>query len=93
MEKVIQVRQEDIDGAVRGDGRNCPVALALKRELGGMWTVGALAAAQNGSIRLFLPYAVRAFVKDFDHRLPVEPFSFSLNVEGLRLPNDFPSGL
>ena|SRR6185295_16123731 len=66
----IEVTQEDIDRATRGDNRRCPIAWAVKRanEARG----GSPYALLVGS----MPESARAFVRDFEAGHPVRPFTF-----------------
>lgn len=78
----IEVKQEHIDGAVRTDACKCPVARAL-RSNGFPYAsvVGTSGHLNNteGSL-VWFPCEVSEFVYRFDNCLPVQPFSFELEV-------------
>ena len=84
----IDVTQQDIDQGVRCEYRNCPIALALMRELGRYVSVVSDQWYDDGPLEqpfenysnhgLPLPEAAQQFVKAFDHSEAVEPFSFEI---------------
>jgi hypothetical protein len=81
----IEVTQEDIDNGLRGNCRQCPIALVVAR------STGALYVSVNSGIQWSyfrgcvspehwrrIPLEVFRFMSDFDRGRPVEPFSFEL---------------
>jgi hypothetical protein len=79
----VNVTQEDIEKGVQKDCGDCPLALALRRELATFVAVGNAArgweAWENGNI-YELSQAAISFVKQFDAGLPVEPSTFRLEA-------------
>jgi hypothetical protein len=81
MKYTITVLQDDIDNGKPRSGRDCAIALAAKRELftDNLWVsaVGIATPAERGE----LPSEARAFIPQFDQKLPVEPFKFEIDME------------
>ena len=68
----VEVKQKDIDEAVPGNSKSCPIALALVRTYGRRnWTVGAFLTSFDGSWEL--SPGSKLFIASFDSRLPVKP--------------------
>lgn len=78
----IEVTQDDIAAGHRKDAYCCPVALAIRRELGIPASVtGGTATvdyAAPWATAVWLPDAVSDFVELFDRGEPVESFAFDL---------------
>jgi len=83
MNVTISVTQADIDDGRHRDCTSCPLALAVRRALPslpglsvGNW--GIFPDPRRDPIEL--PDTARIFVATFDADLPVEPFSFTIDV-------------
>lgn len=82
------VTQEDIDKGSALDGHSCPVYRSLRRSYPNVYHVDAENVQYNcdGYTPLYdrpkkpLPYEAAAFINRFDQGLPVEPFSFELEL-------------
>ena len=80
------ITDEDIDNGRQDDCEECPVALAIARELTAEKFCGFLLSVQrervviNNGEYLLPPIAVR-FIEEFDSGGTVGPFSFALEVE------------
>lgn len=84
MRRTVTVLQDDIDNGVPWRSGSCALALAAKRELadlpGSGWLViGAYIHAE--SWQALLPEEAGTFRRDFDHKRPVEPFKFEIDIE------------
>lgn len=90
---ILEVTQEDIDNGKRRNCSLCPIALALMRKFNLDPSEDSLDAARVGltmasifpvmdrkrkSQYFYLPDEASEFIKDFDSKLPVKPFSFTL---------------
>lgn len=90
---IVEVTQEDIDNGKRRNCSRCPIALALMRKFNLDPSEDSLDAASVGlTIASIFPVMHRErkpqyfnmpdeaseFIKDFDSKLPVKPFSFTL---------------
>lgn len=89
---VVEVTQEDIDAGKKCDCRECPVALAINRNL--LATLCADCIRQsfliirrgqysNPQHHGVLPADAQWFIEEFDrrhHPVPVSPFSFPLEL-------------
>lgn len=74
----INVTKEDIDNATF-DTTNCPVAKAISRVVKCCVGCGHFTASWGGGNHACdLPEQVTNFIKAFDSREPVKPFSFEL---------------
>lgn len=74
----VTVTAEDIAEGERGSYGSCPIALALHRKTGRLWTVyGSDAHAPVAGAYRFST-AASAFVYSFDTGLPVAPATFVL---------------
>jgi hypothetical protein len=80
---LINVTQSHIDNGCKQDGENCPIANAISEAL------DADCCVENTKITIYTgyaptfiktPLAVRIFIDIFDRGLPVQPFSFWLEV-------------
>jgi hypothetical protein len=86
MKLKIEVTAEDIQNGMPGWCGKCPVALAVRRALGGfvkreVASVGVSYAAVYVDSRIhMLPSDARMFVQNFDEGEPVEPFDFEIEV-------------
>jgi hypothetical protein len=81
----VDVTQEDIDGGERGDCKKCPIARALARTKGQSPEVSDFEVSQfriqyQREGRMLLPEEAQIFVRRFDNKRPVSPFSFTLEV-------------
>jgi hypothetical protein len=83
----ISVTQDDIDSGERMDPARCPVALAVTRILKdgyragvGLCTVGILDNRHDQVDISTLSQAVSDFISDFDAGVPVEPFTFTIEI-------------
>ena len=81
---LIDVTQNLINLGIRGDGANCPVALAIKNAIG---TDHVEVSDENTEFFEFgtyqeidLPDAVCEWIARFDCGEPVEPMQFELEV-------------
>lgn len=89
----VDVTQDDIANGKQGECGFCPIALALNRHAPANhhFTVGSSTATllredRSDSIPLetvLLPRVAEAFVRSFDHRYTVEPFTFDLTFQRL----------
>jgi hypothetical protein len=81
MRRRINVTDEDISNGVPGQSWFCPIALAIRRELG---LVAGEVAAYGSCCRVLkddtiqLPSEAGDFINCFDEGLPVGPFAFDL---------------
>ncbi len=78
--RTYRVTQEHIDNGVRDNCFECPVALAI------LTTTTEVVDVERSHIAIGercypMPETARRFVAAFDLGEPVEPFSFSLEVE------------
>lgn len=83
----VEVTQADIDGAERGSPMHCPIARALWRITGLTCSVGSLdidAWREGGSEGLAwearTPTVAANFIRAFDNKMPVSPFTFTLDI-------------
>lgn len=81
----IHVRQEEIDGGCGGDIDMCPIALAIKRQLGvdDIWVTSSAVAyyrADSSIEVVLLPDSARYFIRRFDYGDEVHPFRFNINL-------------
>lgn len=74
----IDVTQEDINQGTCFDSEKCPVALALKRKLPGKRIVVAATSFLIEKSVLPFPPKVEIFVRCFDNKEIVYPFTFEL---------------
>ena len=84
----ICVTQEDINLGCRHVANHCPIAMAMKRETGSEWSVGAFAMQflADEKVRIIhLPRECGKFVSNFDSGIRVKPFSFEFD-DGLPEP-------
>ena len=81
----IEVTQDDIDNGLRIDCELCPVAKAIVRATGKQARVSAVGVfffpETPSAKQIFLPSKVQLFIKSFDRKEPVQPFSFDLDIE------------
>lgn len=81
MKHTISVTQEDINLGARCHCYNCPVARAIVRHnITDCVSVGWENISILGRENIQTPRAVRGFIRKFDSRKEVKPFSFQLNV-------------
>lgn len=78
---VITVTAKDIRDGNRMFPETCPVALAVRRETGQPFIVGARHVWLK-SRRYCLPKKAQTSILDFDEGRKMKPFSFELNLEG-----------
>lgn len=82
----IEVTYADIQTGERHEPNRCPIALALQRaDDTRRWFIGTTLARSVSIVgeyerSRFLPPEAREFVADFDRRLPVEPFTFEMQL-------------
>lgn len=86
----IQVTQDDIDKGIRGDMFNCPIVLALKRDLGNDKSyriipdnteglgILEICELEVGDRTLALSNEMNTFAKKFDAEEEVRPFEFEI---------------
>lgn len=83
---LVHVTQEDIDNATAKSCTYCPVAIAMTKILAEGLTVHVLTQGMkiwkmdDGWWRTQNPPEVVQFIKAFDRRDPVSPFSFEVDV-------------
>lgn len=81
----IYVTKDDIKKGKTGIGWACPIARSLKRR-GFKWVdvdcfgITASSLARQ-AIHSVTPKVAKVFINRFDNKLPVEPFSFDLELE------------
>lgn len=75
----IEVTEEDIRNGEQENSRLCPVALACLRVVNKNWALVWIKLSQNN--RWDIIEKVMIFIKAFDKKLSVEPFSFELPDE------------
>lgn len=75
---IIHVTQDDIDQGERG-AKKCPVARAIGRYFNGV-TVGQDHLYLHGRYVGMLPKEAIIFMYCFDYCIPVEPFSFEMDI-------------
>jgi hypothetical protein len=74
----VEVTQEDIDKGGRWMAERCPVARALRREVGGAVGVsGGYWIKRTGNSWIALPKKVFRWTQRFDMGRPVKPFTFT----------------
>ena len=80
----IEVTAQDIVEGERFGCYSCPIALALKRIGKRNWAVKSEILrrwTESGrAVDVPLPRDAKAFIDDFDHDRPVEPFSFDIEL-------------
>lgn len=88
MRCMVNVTQEDIDGARKCDSTNCAVAKAiLHADIPQMKSVavgpiiGYVYLEDDRDLFFRLPAEVALFIRHFDQGKRVEPFSFELELE------------
>lgn len=76
----IQVTQENIINGQPCEYYSCPIALAVKKQIGLKAKVylNTIDIGKNHSFAL--PKRAKTFTSKFDSRKPVEPFNFWLNI-------------
>ena len=81
MKVKVNVTQNHIQRGRRSNSNYCPIALALKETLG-LKTVsvsdGVLFGGGYERLRVQLPLHARKFIRAFDDKKAVKPFSFTL---------------
>lgn len=76
----VEVTQADIDIGCKKDCLNCPVAVALERATGKMWSVLGTCARRPAEFEVYLlPESARQFIGAFDEGEPVKPFTFEFS--------------
>lgn len=83
---VIEVTQEDIDAAVKGNSSRCAVATAIARQIGDaghvivdVQTIRFSRLDKRARLYYLTPPVVTSYIIDFDAGDPIEPFSFRLS--------------
>lgn len=81
----IEVTEQDIKDGKPGQCVYCPIAIALKRETGWIWSVMYYSADTllGPFHRAIMPPAAQSWIEDFDNNESVYPFSFDLDVGDL----------
>ena len=78
----IEVTQQDIDKGLNNNCFSCPIALAVKRKIDtGNVLVYCDRISVMSTISSYdykLPKKAQTFIKRFDDRKPVEPFTFEV---------------
>src|SRR2546423_13684013 len=77
----ITVTAEDIDGGIRRDPHNCPVARALRRAgvaHSGVGGIAVMLGNQDQRMMVFLPGPAQEWIMQFDWGQPVQPFEFEI---------------
>lgn len=83
MKYTIQVTNAHIQNGIKGNCKHCPVALAVMEITHGEVLVGndKLAAKINDNNHwAYTPDNVNDFVYDFDAGMPVQPFTFEIEL-------------
>ena len=90
----VHVTQEMIDAGVVEDCEKCPIARAVNELLSGDYSAevyGCHSFIRSGhvcmDVEMLTPDFAASFIKEFDNREPVNPFSFTLPREA------FPPGV
>ena len=74
-----RVTLDEINNGKRCDSSNCPIALAIKREMpNSRVAVGCYYVVIDGEASI-LPTNAAVFLRAFDCGDPVEPFEFEIN--------------
>ena len=84
MKYLIEVTQSDIDKVDKfkykiNPSKYCPIAIALNRVTKKSWTVTSYKLWFDDK-DYSLPLKVVDFIKNYDKGLPVNPFSFELDI-------------
>ena len=78
---IVKVTQEHIDKGRRRATSACPIALALKEQLGHEVVVGEFSTYIGiNSDSIPLPRSAQRFVARFDRGKPVKPFNFRVQL-------------
>ncbi len=80
----IEVTEDDIINGEPTEPCKCPVALALERATGKQWIVScndAGTSEEEGYALTMLPPDVRDFIKTYDNRGTVSPFTFYMDIK------------
>lgn len=72
----VTVTQEDIDAGKPCDGRNCPIARAVKRATGSSDVIVDGMSIEFYGAEFTPPDVCDRFISAFDSGEPVEPFEF-----------------
>ena len=90
--KIIRVTGEHIAKGIRNDVYSCPIALALKEQLGGepcaaydriyLGSTESRLARRGKLFQWHMPRSGRRFMHRFDSGKPVKPFNFILRGSG-----------
>lgn len=90
---ILEVTQEDIDKGKRENCSLCPIALALMRKFNldpsedsldhvsvgiTMASIFPVIDKQHKSQYFYMPDEASEFIKNFDSKIPVKPFNFTL---------------
>lgn len=73
----IDVTQDDIDAGIRIDCTHCPIALAVRRLIP-YANVGCYTVYADEMPDYVLPQPAIDFIRAFDNKRPVKPFSFDM---------------
>lgn len=78
----VKVRQKHIDEGSKGNGNNCPIALAIQDATGVEMFVGSSVyyppKVYDENIVMDNTPEITDFINDFDSDSPVQPFEFNL---------------
>ena len=85
----IDVTQDHINNGKRYECNACPIALAFQKHINDDYSFEIndeyidVVTKFNGYTQdeITVPYTVTAFVRNFDSRKPVEPFSFQIDIQ------------
>lgn len=77
----INVTQDDIDNGVPDRAHLCPIAKAVNRDTGGRFvSVGSKTILTVPGDHQLLPDKAVRFIRRFDNRRRVKPFTFELDL-------------
>ncbi len=78
----VTVTAEDIKKGCQAHRNRCPIALALKRLGMKGVKVGTFQVELDGSDVYPLPVEAQRFIRKFDYGAKVNPFTFTMRMEG-----------
>ena len=85
------VRQRHIDRGRCRSPKSCPIALAMKEQLGTDQVAVFADGVRVGLQKYQIPFKARRFILDFDSGLPVDPLAFLMDaVPELNPPENAP---
>ncbi len=82
----VEVTPNDIRRGIWGDSYRCPIAKALRRTLGGAWSVRdeAVGLGKNTGQTIALPKKALSFIDKYDRWRTAQPFSFSITRKAVK---------